>query len=603
MPLSPGIRTDVVELFNNFGVVMCANYTVRPYLHIMRAITEEDFQGRIGGIWSLSAGMTLQTYQHIQHLINTGIPLVGDLPLELIANFLGSSLDFWCLQLEHTSFWLHCIWLSRILIHYRPVLLSIWSQTVHTIFRRGALELVWENIPEEEWSLFISGTTSDALIDHLPPPSSEHWSPLNDEYLASIGTLNIVQSGFNSAILHLLIPGLHGGVIKHNPNDAHLIEHIIYVVSMMEQVAVKMIESMPLLGGIPLQGKAVKLCREPPTLQLQGEYMCKGRDWWEKKRKIYPSPTQESLSVSIPSLALELVSISAPLPLRDYKPRSGARRVQLGTVRWERDESRICSPDPAHGIGYYVEKSEHVNAPPYPVPSQCAPCFETVCNKAREKESARLHNPTAEPARKSGGSSSVRTQDCTSLASARWLPDLAVASKLRNSSQTISFHCAQEYLEAWNQEHGTEEKQLGKKLRRESRSSLEFNKRKKSSRGASHTQGHELRFSRSLDVPRERIFRLPGDFPPPGATWTFRCDEIGGVRAVHNRCPTLCDAWLNTHADMNHGARKKSAGMDRKARKKRKEGAGCVSVKVFWCPPLLAIERSAALDSAQSCDD
>ncbi|KAJ7690751.1 hypothetical protein B0H17DRAFT_1134258 [Mycena rosella] len=222
--------------------------------HPGQSISEEAYCSALRNLSGVLRGLAPEAslYRLVQHLLNDNIPLLGDLTAAQIARWLGISLDFWRFILQHIWFWIHCAWFSRLLMTIKPVVVGVWSNHVfHNGHGRTGI-CVGEGSRHREVA-FLAGTTSDSFNTFLPQTPSPDWYPLTRDgnYLEAVGTLLIIQTGFDTTKLCLAIPNLDCGLVKYDPSDSCLVEYILYVVSIMEQVAVRMVESMRAAGTVP----------------------------------------------------------------------------------------------------------------------------------------------------------------------------------------------------------------------------------------------------------------------------------------------------------------------------------------------------------------
>ncbi|KAJ7110173.1 hypothetical protein C8R44DRAFT_884165 [Mycena epipterygia] len=224
-----------------------------PLLRIMKDIPMEDFQGVDHAPFQANTGKALQSYRRIHHLLHPTIPLTGDLTATQIACWIGPFINFWRVVIRHWWWWLHCLWLSRLLRIMRPVIIETWSNAVFTMLTIGALESVWERVPDEVRGDFMAGSTPPNIKSFLPETSTPGWYPrtTDQSYLDSVGQLLVVQTGFHLADLCITIPNLDPGVIKYDPAEAYLVEHIVYTVTIITQVAVKEVEIFRMAGKTP----------------------------------------------------------------------------------------------------------------------------------------------------------------------------------------------------------------------------------------------------------------------------------------------------------------------------------------------------------------
>ncbi|KAJ7468392.1 hypothetical protein B0H11DRAFT_1920957 [Mycena galericulata] len=350
----------------NFVHVLRTKSGFVPYIRIMKDIPQEDFQGQNHAAWQAESGRGIQTFCLVQCNLNPRIPLTGDLSTIIIAECLGSSIDFWRFILKHPYYWLHLVWLSRLLGIVRPVLLSSWSNAVFTMLTSGALRSVWGWLTLPIRTSLRSGITPEDILYHLPP-ATPHWYPLSTDgsYLQSVGNLFIVPYNEDAAALALLIPNFHSGVCKYEPALAYLAEKIIHLVGMIEHVALALVEDLTVQGVIPnrsdpnlaweyfeslRQAIEVKLATTDVRTQLENtkqQYSCLART----SRKLRTLKTDYSNTVAAPD------TVAAPyiIPgITESTPR-GAPRVAQYHIIMELARSLMkggMNPDPYHLIPF-----------------------------------------------------------------------------------------------------------------------------------------------------------------------------------------------------------------------------------------------------------
>jgi hypothetical protein len=228
--------------------------TWTPFLRWMKAIPAEELALRIGSMWSADAGRALIEHRNILSQMYPFQTLPdGSVDGSGVPLWLGPSLDFWRWLLEHILFWLHLLWMGRLLFFTRPLIISGWGTTMFYIIQRNLLSHVWNYIPDNARTLLLSGQTPDNILDLLPTASHEKWYPEADggEFLDAVGTLLIVSCGLDDRVLSLYVPQLHPGAAKYTPKEAPLMEKISYCTELINAVAVEEVEVHRLRGVVP----------------------------------------------------------------------------------------------------------------------------------------------------------------------------------------------------------------------------------------------------------------------------------------------------------------------------------------------------------------
>ncbi|KAK7038012.1 hypothetical protein R3P38DRAFT_2903929, partial [Favolaschia claudopus] len=223
-----------------------------PGIRILEIITLEGLVGRrgdevVGGLWDVNTGPALKVFRHIMAMIEPLIPADGDLTSDVIARYIGPTLDLWPLTPKPHSFWHHCLWLSRTMIATGVIITSSWSEVVNAAIGGGYLGLVWRSIPDELRTEVLAGNTPLELEDFLPPLSARFWTPRPPtihEYIRRLGCLFIVQHGPSPFHIHLNVPCLHAGGIKHDAAQAYCMFTIIMHSESVYRVALAEVKLM-----------------------------------------------------------------------------------------------------------------------------------------------------------------------------------------------------------------------------------------------------------------------------------------------------------------------------------------------------------------------
>ncbi|KAF7370315.1 Cysteine proteinase [Mycena sanguinolenta] len=184
-------------------------------VELAKDITREAFVGVAGGYWSATAGEGPQEHRHMLRLLNANIPRVGDLSVELLARHVGPFLDLWALILVHLLYWLHVLWLSRLLTLIGPLIIVSQSNPVAATLQSGYLASVWKDLSDDDIRSLQAGTTppelEQRLVDRRYPESR------GDHFTEAIGKSVIVPTGPDPAHLSIHIPHAHYGRLKYDP--------------------------------------------------------------------------------------------------------------------------------------------------------------------------------------------------------------------------------------------------------------------------------------------------------------------------------------------------------------------------------------------------
>ncbi|KAJ7349448.1 hypothetical protein DFH08DRAFT_1079735 [Mycena albidolilacea] len=352
------------------GVFLSNNRGVAG-IRLLDIISLENYDSRrgrheVGGLWEERSGRALKTFRQLVCLMEPHLPTTGDLDEANIAKFLGPTLDLWPLSPKPIFFWLHCLWTSRILIEMDVVVSTTWSAVPDATIGGGFLGLAWRNLPQEIQTEVLSGVTPPNIQNFLPPTDSPQWTPshpLRDEYTNNIGVLRIVQHGPSPTHLHLQIPNIHAGVIKHESECAFEVALIILLVEWSYRVALSEVNLMRSEGHVLQRISAEETLHWFHLLRdrVEARLVASGlRQKLEEVKKVYrthgwarahlrrtvavdPAPRNKAEDYHIPGIT-NAVGI----------PGSAERLAQFEVL--QRDyEKRLDyggNPDPFHHIGF-----------------------------------------------------------------------------------------------------------------------------------------------------------------------------------------------------------------------------------------------------------
>ncbi|KAJ7675172.1 hypothetical protein B0H14DRAFT_3686674 [Mycena olivaceomarginata] len=231
-------QTAYERLLRDGPGVFRTNSTGVAGIRLLDIISLENYDARrgrheVGGLWDENSGRALKTFRHLACLLEPRLPATGDLNEDNISKFLGPTLNLWPLSPKPLYFWLHCLWTSRVLIEMDVVVST-------DVVSGGFLAIAWHGIPQDIRTAVLNGVTPSNIKDFLPQTYSPHWTPPNHfqtDYLKNVGVLRIVQHGPSSIHLHMQIPNMQAGVIKHDGERAFEVALIIVLVEKIYRVA------------------------------------------------------------------------------------------------------------------------------------------------------------------------------------------------------------------------------------------------------------------------------------------------------------------------------------------------------------------------------
>lgn len=238
-------QTAYERLLRDGPGVFRTNSTGVAGIRLLDIISLENYDARrgrheVGGLWDENSGRALKTFRHLACLLEPRLPATGDLNEDNISKFLGPTLNLWPLSPKPLYFWLHCLWTSRVLIEMDVVVSTTWSAVTDATVGGGFLAIAWHGIPQDIRTAVLNGVTPSNIKDFLPQTYSPHWTPPNHfqtDYLKNVGVLRIVQHGPSSIHLHMQIPNMQAGVIKHDGERAFEVALIIVLVEKIYRVA------------------------------------------------------------------------------------------------------------------------------------------------------------------------------------------------------------------------------------------------------------------------------------------------------------------------------------------------------------------------------
>ncbi|KAJ6574704.1 hypothetical protein B0H19DRAFT_1254374 [Mycena capillaripes] len=211
------------------------------YLEVTKDIPLEGILAKCGGYWSETVGRGPQEDRHLRRCFHPEIPATGDLALPTIARYIGPYLDFWRVTLLHMLYWLHVLWLSRLLAHIKPLVIRTQSNPVAAMVRSGDLITCWDLLSDDESQLFIGGTTPIGLHDRLrhKPYPQYRGGIFND----SLGRITVVQTGSDRAQLSLHITSADAGRIKYDPVLARCRWEVDFLVGIVTKTVIQLTTS------------------------------------------------------------------------------------------------------------------------------------------------------------------------------------------------------------------------------------------------------------------------------------------------------------------------------------------------------------------------
>ncbi|KAJ7159805.1 hypothetical protein C8R43DRAFT_947910 [Mycena crocata] len=202
-------------------------------LEVTKDISREAYEGHTGAYWHGTIGQGPQEHRYMAHLLNpTGIPELGNLLRDVVALYLGPTFDFWRLLLRHILYWLHVLFLSRMLITIRPLLVISQSNPVAAMLRSGDLAAVWRLLSGDEATAILDGQTPAHIEDRLP--TRRYREMRKGQFTAVIGSINIIPIGQDPADLSLHIPHADYGRLKYDPILARLrwdVDHLVELIA------------------------------------------------------------------------------------------------------------------------------------------------------------------------------------------------------------------------------------------------------------------------------------------------------------------------------------------------------------------------------------
>ncbi|KAJ7767441.1 hypothetical protein DFH07DRAFT_328482 [Mycena maculata] len=162
-------------------------------VELTKDIPEEGILGCCGGYWDATVGLGPKEDRHLRRILHPEIPAVGNLSVEIVARYMGPFLDFWRITLSHLLYWLHVLFLSRLLGVLCPLVTVTQSSPVTATLRSHDLMECWNFLSEEEADQFMNGNTLD-LLYHFPTHTSNQRF-CKGQFNTILGLISLVRTG------------------------------------------------------------------------------------------------------------------------------------------------------------------------------------------------------------------------------------------------------------------------------------------------------------------------------------------------------------------------------------------------------------------------
>ncbi|KAJ6595698.1 hypothetical protein DFH09DRAFT_1410440 [Mycena vulgaris] len=188
-------------------------------LHVAKDITFEGMSGKCVGYWDGHVGPGPQTDRYFRRMLHPQIPAADNLPVDVIARYIGPYVDFWRVIFWHWLYWLHVLLLARLLTIIRPLVITSQSNPVAAMIHSGDLATCWSFLPEEVLEQFLAGN-SPVGLEKFFPADVRYRRYLGGEFNALLGSITVVRSGRHPSNLSLYVAGGDYGRHKYEPSLA-----------------------------------------------------------------------------------------------------------------------------------------------------------------------------------------------------------------------------------------------------------------------------------------------------------------------------------------------------------------------------------------------
>ncbi|KAJ6520472.1 hypothetical protein C8R45DRAFT_919214 [Mycena sanguinolenta] len=207
-------------------------------LELAKDVPREVFQGTSGGYWVDTVGLGPQEHRHMLRVLHPTIPNTGNLSIDVLAQHVGPILDFWRLILLHLLYWLHVLWLSRMLGVIRPIVLVSQSNPIAAMVQAGDLTGAWQHLSDGDRQALQAGTTPDGLDIRLPERRYRHLR--GEDFTKLIGKPVIIRTGPNPAHLSIHLPHADYGRLKYDPILKRKRWNVDFFVEVVSEIFVRM---------------------------------------------------------------------------------------------------------------------------------------------------------------------------------------------------------------------------------------------------------------------------------------------------------------------------------------------------------------------------
>ncbi|KAJ7650096.1 hypothetical protein FB45DRAFT_886904 [Roridomyces roridus] len=224
-------------------------------VEIIKDITFEAMVGE-AGYWDEAVGLGPREDRHLRHLFYPNIPMTGTLSTDTLAQYVGPYVDFWRLVLEHDEYWLHAIYLSRILIEMSPLIITSQSAPIAAALKACHLVEVWSYFGDDGHAAFMDGVSPPDLRRRFPRgrgPSLQ-GAQFND----MVGEMSIVRFGPNAEHIAIWIVKLHFGSFKYDPVLAGPRWIVMCHARAVEETAQRVVSTAPRNSPPDLQDPATR---------------------------------------------------------------------------------------------------------------------------------------------------------------------------------------------------------------------------------------------------------------------------------------------------------------------------------------------------------
>ncbi|KAJ7921269.1 hypothetical protein B0H13DRAFT_1866871 [Mycena leptocephala] len=218
-------------------------------MDVMQDIPREAFLGKVGGYWDSITGCGPQEERHLCRLSSSSIPAVGDIEIDILVKFIGPFVDFWRLDLFHSRYyWLHTLFMSRLLDRIHPLLVITHSSPVAAIFRLYDLATCWRHLSPETASAVWDGHTPSNVLQQLPQDTipRQYCGP---QFNKAVGTLQIIQLSSDRSKLALSFVHADMGQLKYDPTLARLQWAVSYHCLTKSDTVVQIVAAKLKTGG------------------------------------------------------------------------------------------------------------------------------------------------------------------------------------------------------------------------------------------------------------------------------------------------------------------------------------------------------------------